>query len=41
MLRELDHVLKRTYVSLSQAQRLFAKIAGSFTSAFLEDMHIS
>ena len=40
MLRELDHVFKQTYVSRSQAQRLFAKIAGSFPRDFWRTAHI-
>ena len=40
MLRELDHVFKQTYVSRSQAQRLFAKIAGSFPRDFWKAAHI-
>jgi hypothetical protein len=40
MLRELDYVFKRTYVSRNKAQQLFAKIAGSFSSDFWSTAHI-
>ena len=40
MLRELEYVLKRTYVSRDQAQRLFAKIARSFPRDFWKTAHI-
>lgn len=40
MLRELDFVLQRTYVSRSRAQQLLTTIAGHFPCDFWRDAHI-
>ena len=40
MLRELDFVLQRTYVSLNQAQQLLSKIAGYYSCDFWRDAYI-
>ena len=40
MLRELDFVLQRTYVSRSRAQQMLATIAGHFPCDFWRDTHI-
>ena len=40
MLRELDYVFKRTYVSRSKAQQLLTKIAESFPRDFWQTTHI-
>lgn len=40
MLRELDHVFKRTYVSRNRAIELLAEIANRFPCKFWQDAHI-
>ena len=40
ILRELDYVLQRTYVSRSKAQELFAKVAAAFPRDFWRAAHI-
>lgn len=40
MLREMDYVLKRTYVSLRKAEQLLAKIADAFPRDFWRAAHI-